>query len=135
MEFMKKVLQGRKGFTLIEVMIALVLFAVGLMAYAGLEVLALRNMTYSKDYAKANNYAQQLIEQCKGSPFDNLPGLGATVGRISTSLEGGKYTRTLVVTQTEEIKQVKVTVTWADSAYGSKTISLYTELYKNPSIG
>ncbi len=51
---MKKRLGERNGFTLIEVMIALVLFAVGMLAFMGFEVVSLRNMTYSRDFGKAN---------------------------------------------------------------------------------
>ena len=70
MEFVKRMLRTEKGFSLIEVMIALVLFAVGLLAFAGLEIVAVRNATYSKDYGKANTYAQQKVEEVKGTAWD-----------------------------------------------------------------
>lgn len=116
----------QRGFTLIEVMIALVLFAVGLMAFAGLEVLALRNMSYSKDYGKANTYAQQKVEEMKGSAWDSV-----TSG--SDTLEG-KFTRAWTVTTTGDVKTVTVTVSWVDPSYGTKRVSLQTDLYSNPAI-
>jgi type IV pilus assembly protein PilV len=119
-------LRTEKGFSLIEVMIALVLLAIGLLAFAGLEVTAIRNATYSKDYARANTYAQQLIEVMKGTDW-------ASVSAGSDTLEG-KFTRTwTVTTPAGDIKRIAVTVSWLDPSYGTKKVTLYSELYENPS--
>jgi len=126
MEFVKRVLRTERGFSLIEVMIALVLFAVGLLAFAGLEIVAVRNATYSKDYGKANTYAQQKVEEVKGTAWDS-----ASSG--SDTLEG-KYTRTWTVTTTEDIKKVVVTVAWVDPSYGTKRVNFQTDLYSNPEV-
>jgi type IV pilus modification protein PilV len=128
MEFVRKMLLRQKGFTLIEVMIALVLFAVGLLAFAGLEVLALRNTSYSKDYGKANTYAQQKVEQMKGTSW-------ASVSTGSDTLEE-KFTRawTVTVTEADIMKTVAVSVTWVDPSYGTKRVTLQTDLYSNPAM-
>ena len=123
---MKRMLRTEKGFSLIEVMIALVLFAVGLLAFAGLEILALRNSTYSKDYGKANTYAQQKVEQMKGTAW-------ASVSAGSDTLEE-KFTRTWTVTSTETVKTLAVTVAWVDPSYGTKRVNLQTDLYSNPAM-
>jgi prepilin-type N-terminal cleavage/methylation domain-containing protein len=122
----KRMLQTQKGFSLIEVMIALVLFAVGLLAFAGLEVVALRNSTYSKDYGKANTYAQQKVEQMKGMSW-------ASVSGGSDTLEE-RFARTWTVTTTEDIKELVVSVTWVDPSYGTKRVNFQTDLYSNPAI-
>ena len=123
---MKRMLWTKKGFSLIEVMIALVLFAVGLLAFAGLEIVALRNATYSKDYGKANTYAQQKVEQMKGTAW-------ASVSAGSDTLEE-KFTRTWTVTSTETVKTLAVTVAWVDPSYGTKRVNLQTDLYSNPAM-
>ena len=125
---MKRMLQTEKGFTLIEVMIALVLFAVGLLAFAGLEVVALRNSTYSKEYSKANTYAQQKVEELKGVSW-------ASVAGGSDTLEG-KFTRTWTVeeTETDMMKKVVVNVTWVDPSYGTKQVNFQTDFYSNPAM-
>ena len=123
---MRKMLRGRKGFTLVEVMIALVLFAVGILAFGGLEVLAIRNTTYSKDYGKANTYAQQLIEEKKGISWSYV-----TEGSDTPE---GRFTRTWTVTTDGDIKHLAVTVSWLDPSLGTKRVSFFTDLYSNPGM-
>lgn len=128
MELMIRKRLTQRGFTLIEVMVALVLFAVGLMAFGGLEVLALRNMTYSKDYGKANAFAQQLIEEMKGKTWSSV-----TAG---SDTQEGTFTRTwTVTTMNDDVKRINVSVSWLDPSYGTKTITFVTDLYENPAIG
>jgi prepilin-type N-terminal cleavage/methylation domain-containing protein len=128
MEFVKRMLRRQNGFSLIEVMVAVVLLAVGLMAFAGLEVLAVRNSTFSKDYGKANTYAQQKVEELKGTAW-------TSVACGSDTLEE-KFTRTWTVTITEEniMQTVAVNVTWVDPSYGTKQVNLQTDLYSNPAM-
>jgi prepilin-type N-terminal cleavage/methylation domain-containing protein len=127
-ELIKKRLGERKGFTLIEVMIALVLFAVGMLAYMGLEVVSLRNMTYSRDYGRANTYAQQLIEQMKGKSY-------AEVSAGSDTIEL-RFTRTWTVTENtdKDVKSIVVTVSWVDSVFGNKMVTFFTDIYSPPVI-
>ena len=124
---MRRILRQRKGFTLIEVMVALVLFAVGILAFAGLEVIVMKNQTYSKDFAKANAYAQQKAEELKAADW-------TTIADGSDTLEG-KFTRAWDQTQEGTIRHVSITVTWSDPSYGQKSVSFYTDLYSNPSVG
>lgn len=124
---MKRLLREKKGFTLVEVMIALVLLAVGMLAFAGLEIIAIRNTTFSKDYGKANIYAQQKIEEIKAMNW-----LSVTNG--TDTLESDRYTRTWTVTTQGDMKTVSVTVSWLDPSHGTKTLTFYTDLYSNPAI-
>ncbi len=123
---MRRKLEEKKGFTLIEVMVAMVLFSVGLLAFAGLEVIVIRNMTFSKDYARANEYAQQKAEELKGTDWD-------TVSGGSDTLEG-RFARTWTQTTEGYIKHIRVKVDWIDATYGSKTVTFYTDLYSNPDV-
>ena len=123
---MKRMLRTERGFSLIEVMIAIVLFAIGLLAFAGLEIVAVRNATYSKEYGKANTYAQQKVEEMKGTDW-------ASASSGSDTVEG-KFTRTWTVTTTGDIKNVAVTVEWVDPSYGTKRINFQTDLYSNPEV-
>jgi type IV pilus assembly protein PilV len=127
MALMKRLLREKKGFTLVEVMIALVLLAVGMLAFAGLEIIAIRNTTFSKDYGKANIYAQQKIEEIKAMNW-----LSVTNG--TDTLESDRYTRTWTVTTQGDMKTVSVTVSWLDPSHGTKTLTFYTDLYSNPAI-
>ncbi len=123
---MGRKLRNKKGFTLIEVMVAMVLFSVGLLAFAGLEVIVIRNMTFSKDYARANEYAQQKFEELKGTGWDSIAG-------GSDTLEG-RFSRTWTQTTEGYIKHVTVKVDWIDATYGTKTVTFFTDLYMNPEV-
>jgi type IV pilus assembly protein PilV len=127
MELMKKMLLKRGGFTLIEVLISLVIFAVGMLSFAGLEVLAIKNMAFSRDYAKANTYAQQKVEELKSKAW------GDVSDPVKPDTLEGKFTRTWGVTTKGDIKELTVTVSWSEPSYGAKTVTFYTDLYSNPS--
>jgi prepilin-type N-terminal cleavage/methylation domain-containing protein len=128
---MKKILRQKKGFTLIEVLISLVVFAVGLLGFASLEIVAMRNMAFSKDLAKANTYAQQTVEQLKSTDWANI-----AVGTARTTVLEDKFSRSYsVVQEGDSIKKVSITVTWTSATYGTKTVTIYTDLYANPPVG
>jgi type IV pilus assembly protein PilV len=50
------------GFTLIEVMLSLVLFAVGMLGITSMQVMGLRGAAYSDDYGRATRLAMELFE-------------------------------------------------------------------------
>ena len=126
---MKKILRQKKGFTLIEVLVSLIVFAVGLLGFASLEIVAMRNMTLSKELAKANTYAQQMVEELKASTWDNI-----AVGTSAATVLENKFSRTYSVSKEGEIKKVTVTVTWTSATYGPKTVTIYTDFYSNPAV-
>jgi len=55
------------GFSLIELMIALTILAVGLLALAQLQIISIRGGTSSRKFTIATNLAKQGIEQVKGA--------------------------------------------------------------------
>lgn len=60
------------GFTLIEVLIALVILTVGLVALPALLSRSLLNVYFGGEESKATSYARQIVEQLKNQPI-NLP--------------------------------------------------------------
>ncbi len=59
------------GFSLIEVLFALVVLAVGLLAIAQLQVAAIRGIQFSKHMTAATQLAQRQMEFLKALPFDH----------------------------------------------------------------
>jgi len=57
------------GFTLIEVMIALVVLALGLLALAQLQVAAINGLAYSRHYSVATQLAEGQMERLMSYPF------------------------------------------------------------------
>ncbi len=63
---------NNKGFTLTEIRVALVLFAVGAIAFAQMQVLSIRGTSFGRDGLTAITLAQQNVEQLKNAPFDAI---------------------------------------------------------------
>ena len=60
------------GFTLIEVMIALVIMLIGMLGVMGMQYYAVTGNTSSREMRIATSLSQDLIEQLKTTPYDNL---------------------------------------------------------------
>lgn len=61
-----------RGFTLIEVLIAMALFAIGMLAVAGMFMLQTRGTAFAWGASVANNLAVQRIEQVMNTPVASL---------------------------------------------------------------
>ncbi|MBS0554295.1 MAG: type IV pilus modification protein PilV [Proteobacteria bacterium] len=93
------------GFMLLEVLIAILILALGVLSVIGLQAAAIRNTTAAKYRADASFIASQRV----GSMWVNPEALGTFVENdtdLGTALPDGK--RTTAVNGT----QVTVTVTW-----------------------
>ena len=66
MDFLR---QQSKGFTLIEVMIALVILAVGLLALGTMQIVSIRSNAFSSEMTYSTLLAQQQLEILKNLPF------------------------------------------------------------------
>ncbi|UCH82358.1 MAG: prepilin-type N-terminal cleavage/methylation domain-containing protein [Nitrospiraceae bacterium] len=86
-----------KGFTLIEIMIALIVLMTGMLGVLGMQYYAVGGNVSSKDMRVATNISQQLIEQFNAVPYASLASGSDVepVPAVETSLSGGIiYTRT-----------------------------------------
>lgn len=61
-----------KAFTLIEVLVAMFVLAVGLLGLAGITVVVLRSNTLAQQISQATSISTDLIERIKQVPFGNL---------------------------------------------------------------
>lgn len=81
---MKKV--NSRGFTLIEVLIALLVLSIGILAVSVMQITAIKSNSTSFYRAVANNIGNSIIEELKRLPFDdpNLsPGADLNAGKAS----------------------------------------------------
>ena len=63
---MKNNLFGAKGFTLIEVLIGLIILAIGILAIAGMQITSIRGTSFSNNLSQASVLAQNRLEFLKG---------------------------------------------------------------------
>ena len=64
-------MSGENGFTLIEVLIAISIFAIGLLAVAALQITAFHGNRVGDEVTKATTLAQTQVEVLKGADFNS----------------------------------------------------------------
>lgn len=105
-----------KGFTFLELLTAILIFALGALVLAGTQVLSTKGTAFNQEATRAASMAQNKIEELKEGNFDSI-----VDGR---STEKGMLVSWTVAnngTLPDRTKEVTVTVSWA-----SKNISIST---------
>ena len=121
-------LKSEKGVGLIEIIIAMLIFAIGITA--AIRTLPVSNAATSRanNLTKATNLAQQKIEELMGTPFNNADLTAGTHNDQDNPLER-IFTRTWDVTDNTpvtDMKTVTVTVTYlSGSNDNAVTLSTY----------
>ena len=96
-----------KGFTLVEIMVAISILAIALLGLASVTVMVIKGNTFSKTMTAATTLANDKMEQLKRTGYASLGSGADTVQSI--------YSRTWTVTQNSPIANmitVVVTVQW-----------------------
>jgi type IV pilus assembly protein PilV len=134
MRYLKYILKKENGFSLIEVMISLVILAIGLLAIAALQITSVKGNLFSDNITQASIIGQDLLERLKDLPL-NDPHLtdgphtpDSSLNGSSISVRGISFSKTYTVGTDPGIpansRVITVTVTWMDTA--SHTISFLT---------
>jgi prepilin-type N-terminal cleavage/methylation domain-containing protein len=107
-----KVLKRSNGFSLIEVIIALFILAVALLALAGLMISTTRNNSFGSSMTEAATFAQDKFEELRVSSWGSI----ASNADTRTGSTGIIYTRTWTVTDNPYGTQrwVNIRVNWND---------------------
>ena len=119
-----KISNKSRGFTLIEILIALFILGFALLALAGLMVTTTRNNSFGGRMTEAATFAQSKLEELQAMPTDDI----ASGNDLKTGSQGGQYTRNwTVITTTDNdsktiTKQINLTITWADMYDRSITV-------------
>ena len=118
-----------RGFSLIEVVCALAVLGIGLLAVAGLQMSAVRNNSTGNEMTIALMLAERRIETLKNT--DDLSTLPLTItesGIDADGQPGGMYDRITTVGNTlggNFSRQIEVTVRWR-RLVGSRSLTLST---------
>ena len=119
------ILADNSGISFIDLMLALVVLTVGVLAMMDLQVIATRSNASSQGTAAALTIAESKMEQIKDQVFTSVVSEAATTVVVSNIT----FTRQVTVTNDTPIagsKTVKVTVTWTDAAKKTHSIPMAT---------
>ena len=103
---------GPNGFTLIEVLIALVILSVPLLALAGLMAMTSQNTSFGGHMTEASTMAQDKLEELRATLWNSIPE-GTREDRPSGST-GIQYNRSWTAVTDGNLKTVSVIVNWTD---------------------
>ena len=113
-------LRNNKGFTLVEIMIAVFILVIALLGLISVTVMVIKGNSFSKTMTTATTLAKDKMEQLKNTGYGSLAGstdyaeLDSTVYAAQTD-PPCPYTRTWTVTNNSPaagMKTVQVTVQW-----------------------
>ena len=119
-------LGGQKGFTLLEVLVATIVLAIGLLGLAPMFVISMRGNQFSREVSETVYLAQDRIEQLKNqSIISPIP--------FNETTTSGSYTRTVNVsdqavdgTIPPGVYRINVTLNWTDKQGRSHSTSYIT---------
>jgi type IV pilus assembly protein PilV len=130
MSFFRRQSKSTKGFTLIEVMIALVILATGLLALMTMQIVSIRTNAFSSEMTYASMLAQSRLEQIRNMSYDSVQTISPDeIVHASAATKGTEYeVQTNVVethvdadTPAADRKTVTLTINWKGSPAGSST--------------
>jgi type II secretion system protein I len=113
------------GFTLMEVLVALLLLTLGMLGVANLTIGVIKGNSYSKNVTTATVVARQQIEEAIRLGYSTA---GNLAGTSTISMGGKSFTRTTTVanaTPSANMKTIAVAVAWNPGNY---SVSLNTTL-------
>ena len=121
--------KNQNGVTLVEVLIALVILSIGLLALAGLQVVVIKGNAGSRNLTSAVILAEAKIEELKNDGFADLVNGSFQDSNNPvdpTGQTGGIFTRSWEIADyLTDMKEITVTLTWTDSL-GDHNTSLTT---------
>lgn len=143
-------LRGKDGFSLIEVLISLVILAVGLLGLALFQTTAIKGNAIASKWSVATEQAQDKLERFRHVPWDNivsssgagftvgppaqpvyasLPGAAGDLGINNLPVRGTQYYRVWYVSSNaaNSLKTIIVWCCWQDESLRWHNIMLTTQ--------
>jgi type IV pilus assembly protein PilV len=111
--------QNENGFTLLEVLFALVIFSIGLLAVNAMTTMVIKSNYMSKNLTTAVHLAQNKLDALNAGPYADVDnaGLADELDLDAQEVAGaGIFNRSVTVTTSTapDYKTVEVIVSWSD---------------------
>lgn len=129
-------LSAESGFTLIEVLIGISIFAIGMLAVARMQMLTVRNTSVGNFTSQATMLAHQKMEELKTMAFADLNNeVENDIDEEGNTGTGGVYNRTTTITTPaaplgDHARQIQVQVQWNAAHGGDRTIEINSLTYE-----
>ncbi len=118
----KSLIYRQDAFTLIEIVIALVIAAIGLLSVVGLQASAIKGNRYMTRLNTAIFFAEKKMEEFENTPFSSLTlvtNQGDSNNPLNSSeANGGIFNRSWTIRSYQgsaNMKEVTVTVSWTEA--------------------
>jgi prepilin-type N-terminal cleavage/methylation domain-containing protein len=118
-----------RGFTVVEVLIALAISTIGLAAMLSIHSTGSNATIYNRHATEATVLAEQAIEELLAVPASTLTSGGDVVNAQGIDDTDGAYARSWTVTWNGDLAALSVDVTWLDDD-GGHTITVSTRRTK-----
>jgi type IV pilus assembly protein PilV len=127
----KKLLEGirrkelkNKGFSLIEVLIGLIILAIGLLAIAGMQMTSVKGNFFSHYLTQASYVGQDRLEFLDNTPIDSPQLQAGNYNDGTVTISGMVFNRTYTVNVNGDLRTISYTVSWNDGV--NRNISFST---------
>jgi type IV pilus modification protein PilV len=112
---------GERGFTIVEVIIAMIVLTVGLLGLVSTAALTTRMISQGQRYSEAAALANQQFEILRATPCASMANGSNSVGQVQVAW-------TVVAIQSNRARQSTVTVT-SSTGRGTRTDQFQTIIY------
>ena len=114
---------NKKGFSLIEVLVGLVLLAIGLLAIAGMQITSVRGNFFSHYLTQASYAAQDRLEFLDNLPIDDAQLQPGNYNDGTVTISGIVFNRAYTVAINGDLRTITYTVSWNDGVNRSISFS------------
>jgi type IV pilus assembly protein PilV len=119
---MKKVV-NTKGFTLIEVLVGLIILAIGLLGIAGMQITSVKGNYYSNGLMQGSYVAQDRLEFLKNLAITDALLNAGPHPESPVTISGQVFNRSYTVAVNGNLRTITYTVTWFDGVNHSASFT------------
>ena len=114
---------NKKGFSLIEVLIGLIILAIGLLAIAGMQITSVKGNFFSHYLTQASYVGQDRLEFLDNTPIDSPQLQAGNYNDGTVAISGIVFNRSYTVAINGDFRTITYTVSWNDGVNRSISFS------------
>ena len=110
---------NQRGFTLLELLVCLVIFSVGLLSVSAMQIVSMKNNLFAANVAQATLLAKADLEYLRDLPLSSAE---LSIGSQVRAVPGTDFSLSRVVSDNSGNLMLTVTVQWTDQAVRNVTL-------------